>query len=115
VVRWIEQASTRSSRRSRARVFGASPLLNTPVIYLIAEQSTAVRRARRQAVRHVITNGLLLTPEFVERMLGCGLNGIKVTLDGDRDTHNRMRPLRAQGTFDRIIENVVSARCADVP
>src|SRR5687768_17987010 len=36
-----------------------------------------------------------------------GLYGVKVTLDGDRDTHNRMRPLRGrQGTFDRIIENV---------
>jgi uncharacterized protein len=35
------------------------------------------------------------------------LNGVKITLDGDRDTHNRMRPLRGrQGTFDRIIENV---------
>ena len=32
---------------------------------------------------------------------------MKVTLDGDRDTHNKMRPLRGgQGTFDRIIENV---------
>ena len=34
-------------------------------------------------------------------------SGVKITLDGDRDTHNRMRPLRGgQGTFDRIIENV---------
>ena len=43
-----------------------------------------------------------------------GLNGIKITLDGDRDTHNRMRPLRGgQGTFDRIIENIrkVAGRC----
>jgi uncharacterized protein len=40
-------------------------------------------------------------------MLPYGLNGIKITLDGDRDTHNRMRPLRGgQGTFDRIVENV---------
>ena len=32
---------------------------------------------------------------------------MKITLDGDRDTHNRMRPLRGgQGTFDRIIENI---------
>jgi uncharacterized protein len=32
---------------------------------------------------------------------------VKVTLDGDRETHDRMRPLRGgQGTFDRIIENV---------
>jgi uncharacterized protein len=40
-------------------------------------------------------------------MLPLGLTGVKVTLDGDRDTHDRMRPMRGgQGTFDRIIENV---------
>ncbi|MGH9146278.1 MAG: SPASM domain-containing protein, partial [Vicinamibacterales bacterium] len=55
----------------------------------------------------IITNGLLLTPEVVDRLLPFGLKGIKITLDGDRDTHNRMRPLRGgQGTFDRIVENV---------
>src|SRR5688500_20133625 len=54
-----------------------------------------------------ITNGLLLRPEVVDRLLPYGLFGVKITLDGDRDTHNRMRPLRGrQGTFDRIIENV---------
>ena len=53
---------------------------------------------------NIITNGLLLTPEMVDRLTPCGLNGVKITLDGDRDTHNRMRPLRGgQGTFDRII------------
>jgi len=40
-------------------------------------------------------------------MVPLGLTGVKVTLDGDRETHDRMRPLRGgQGTFDRIIENV---------
>jgi uncharacterized protein len=42
------------------------------------------------------------------------LSGVKVTLDGDRDTHNRMRPLRGgQGTFDKIINNVrlVADKC----
>ena len=57
----------------------------------------------------VITNGLLLTPEVVDRLLPYGLRGVKITLDGDRDTHNRMRPLRGgQGTFDRLIENIRS-------
>lgn len=36
-----------------------------------------------------------------------GLNGVKVTLDGDRATHDRMRPSRGgQGTFDRIVANI---------
>ena len=57
----------------------------------------------------IITNGLLLTPEVVDRLLPYGLRGVKITLDGDRDTHNRMRPLRGgQGTFDRLIENIRS-------
>jgi uncharacterized protein len=56
---------------------------------------------------NIITNGLLLTPAIVDRLTPLGLNGVKVTLDGDRDTHNRMRPLRGgQGTFDRILDNV---------
>ena len=49
-------------------------------------------------------------------MLPFGLNGVKITLDGDRDTHNRMRPLRGgQGTFDRIVENIrrVAGRVPD--
>src|SRR5205807_5642032 len=55
----------------------------------------------------IITNGLLLTPEVVDRMLPWGLRSVKITLDGDRETHNRMRPLRGgQGTFDRIVENI---------
>jgi uncharacterized protein len=49
----------------------------------------------------------LLTPEVVNRLNPLGLNGIKITLDGDQATHDRMRPLRGgQGTFDRIIRNI---------
>jgi uncharacterized protein len=62
----------------------------------------------------IITNGLLLTAEVVDRLLPFGLKGVKITLDGDRETHNRMRPLRGgQGTFDRLIENIrsVAGRC----
>jgi uncharacterized protein len=55
----------------------------------------------------VVTNGLLLTREIVDRLNPFGLRGVKITLDGDRDAHNRMRPLRGgQGTFDRIIRNI---------
>src|SRR4029453_1618878 len=63
---------------------------------------------------NIITNGLLLTPEIVDRLLPFGLNGVKVTLAGDRETHKRMRPLRGgQGTFDRIVNNIrqVAHKC----
>ena len=88
--------------------FGGEPLLNQPVMFDTAERLWRVTQSRGVEMRiNVITNGLLLTPEVIDRLEPFGLNGVKVTLDGDQPTHDRMRPLRGgQGTFDRIIENI---------
>jgi len=88
--------------------FGGEPLLNMPVLYYMSERLHGACAARGvQIVINIITNGLLLTREMVERLNPLGLGGIKITLDGDREAHNRSRPLRGgQGTFDRIIANV---------
>ena len=107
--RWIEDRLDEvRPEKFHLTLFGGEPLLNLPVAYYLAERTHAMcaERGIPQSVS-VITNGLLLTPEVVDRLLPYGLYGVKITLDGDRDTHNRMRPLRGrQGTFDRIIENV---------
>src|SRR5881227_2974734 len=106
---WIERELDRvSPEKLVLTFFGGEPLLNLPVMYDLAERAWAATQLRGVPMYvNIITNGLLLTPDVVDRMLPYGLNGIKITLDGDRDTHNRMRPLRGgQGTFDRIIENI---------
>src|SRR5262245_55483352 len=75
--------------------FGGEPLLNLPVMYFLAERLWNASKARGvDMIVNVITNGLLLTPDVVDRLKPFGLSGVKITLDGDRDTHNRMRPLR---------------------
>ena len=113
---WIERELDRvRPEKLVLTFFGGEPLLNLPVMYDLAERTADATRTR--GIGHfvnIITNGLLLTPEVVDRMLPLGLNGVKITLDGDRDAHNRMRPLRGgQGTFDRIVENIraVAGRC----
>jgi uncharacterized protein len=109
VAHWIERRLDEvKPEKFHLTLFGGEPLLNLPVAYYLAERTHAMcgDRGIPQSVS-VITNGLLLTPEVVDRLLPYGLYGVKITLDGDRDTHNRMRPLRGrQGTFDRIIDNV---------
>ena len=88
--------------------FGGEPLLNLPVMYFLAERmwNAATERGVEMYI-NIITNGLLLTPEVVDRLKPFGLSGVKITLDGDRDTHNRMRPLRGgQGTFAKILNNI---------
>src|SRR5262245_32189410 len=116
VSRWADERLDALKPESFALTFfGGEPLLNLPVMYFLAERMWAACGARgvRMFV-NVITNGLLLTPDVVDRLAPYGLNAVKITLDGDRDTHNRKRPLRGgQGTFDRIIENIkaVADRC----
>ncbi|HTM04185.1 MAG TPA: radical SAM protein [Vicinamibacterales bacterium] len=109
VAGWIEQRLDEvRPKKLLITFFGGEPLLNLPVVYYLAEACAAMAAARGiDQDLSIITNGLLLTPEVVDRLVPYGLFGAKVTLDGDRHTHNRMRPLRGkQGTFDRIIENV---------
>jgi uncharacterized protein len=105
---WIESRIDEiAPERLVLTFFGGEPLLNMPVLYYMAERLHGASEARGvRLVINIITNGLLLTREMVERLNPLGLNGIKITLDGDRDAHNRSRPLRGgQGTFDRIIAN----------
>jgi uncharacterized protein len=97
-----------SPERVVVTFFGGEPLLNLPVLYHLAERlhDAATARGVRFLI-NIITNGLLLTRELVDRLQPLGLNGVKITLDGDRATHDRLRPLRGgQGTFDRIIANI---------
>jgi uncharacterized protein len=116
VAGWIERELDRvHPEKFVLTFFGGEPLLNLPVMYYLAERLwTATASRGVQQITSIITNGLLLTEDVVDRLLPLGLKGVKITLDGDRDTHNRMRPLRGgQGTFDRIIENMrrIAGRC----
>jgi uncharacterized protein len=109
VASWTEARMDTVAPRSFALTFfGGEPLLNLPVTYYLAERLWKASEARGiEMMINIITNGLLLTPEVVDRLKPFGLTGVKITLDGDRDTHNRMRPLRGgQGTFDKIVNNV---------
>jgi uncharacterized protein len=105
---WVEsRLDAVAPRRLVLTFFGGEPLLNMPVLYDMAERLHAACAARGvEILLNIITNGLLLSREMVERLNPLGLNGIKITLDGDREAHDRSRPLRGgQGTFDRIIAN----------
>ncbi len=109
VAGWIERELDRLRPAKLAMTFfGGEPLLNLPVVYDLSDRLWAATQARGipQSLS-IITNGLLLTTDVVDRLVPRGLRGIKVTLDGDQTTHDRMRPLRGgQGTFDRIIDNI---------
>jgi uncharacterized protein len=111
VADWMERRlDALGSQRFTLTFFGGEPLLNLPVVYALAERMWDACTRRDVEMRvNIITNGLLLTEAVVDRLLPFGLAGVKITLDGDRATHDRLRPLRGgQGTFDRILTNLAA-------
>lgn len=60
------------------------------------------------------TNAYCINKEMVEKMKDVGLNSFQITLDGNRDRHNKIRNQDGQPSFDRIIQNTKQI-CSVIP
>ena len=82
--------------------------MNTKAIFDIA--GVLAPWAKKKNIRFnfsITTNGSLLKPELVSKLVKIGLIGVRVTLDGEKELHNKRRPyLDGRGTFDAIIKNI---------
>lgn len=52
------------------------------------------------------TNGFLITPEVVDQIQDYNFKGFQITLDGDREHHNKTRISKKVSSFDTIINNI---------
>ena len=108
-IEWLEgRLDEINPRRLRVNFYGGEPLLNIPAIKTISRHLNTIAENRGIIFESsIITNGSLLRREVVEDLVQYGLKRVKVTLDGDREAHNRKRPFRSgRGSFDLIIRNV---------
>lgn len=107
ILRKVDQAG---SRLLRLEYFGGEPLARKDVVLRTAEILSRSMAARGGSFSwHIITNGVSLDRPFVDAMSRFGEGGVKVTLDGDRETHDQARVYRSgKGTFDVIFENLVA-------
>ena len=107
ILRKVDEAG---SRELRMEYFGGEPLARKDVVLRTAEILSRSMAARGGSFSwHIITNGVNLDRPFVEAMNRFGAGGIKVTLDGDKETHDQARVYRSgKGSFDVIFENLVA-------
>jgi Fe-coproporphyrin III synthase len=83
---------------------GGEPLVR-PDVYELAEYGT-------QAGLRVVfsTNGTLITPEVAQRLSDSGVKYVGVSLDGDREVHDRFRG--REGCFDDALAGLANAAAA---
>ncbi len=57
---------------------------------------------------HITTNAYLLDPEKADFLVSMNMRHFQITVDGDRETHDRTRHLNGGGeTFDIIWQNLL--------
>ncbi|HEY4769995.1 MAG TPA: radical SAM protein, partial [Myxococcales bacterium] len=108
---WIlRQVDERGLSTLHVHYFGGEPTTRKDYCLRTAEVFSAAMKARGGTFQwHMTTNAIHLDVEFAKRMETFGQGIFQVTLDGDKETHDRMRVYRdGRGTFDIIFDNVVA-------
>lgn len=88
--------------------FGGEPTLNIDAIeYISSKVIDICQRMKKPLFSTITTNGFLLTPKNIKRLFDCKVFKYVVTLDGLRETHDRLRVLGDESeTFDIIVQNL---------
>lgn len=90
--------------------FGGEPLLYfNEIIYplsLYIKQCT--KQQHVQFSNSITTNGFLLTKDMIEKCKNIGLKNFQITLDGNKESHDKIRHQKGRPSFDKIIENCIA-------
>ncbi len=92
--------------------FGGEPLLAKNIVLDISAYANTLSRIYEFQYRGTMTtNGYLLTPDVLEALLKLGVASYQISLDGPHRGHDQTRQRAdGQGSFDRILENLIAAR-----
>ncbi len=88
--------------------YGGEPLLALEIIeYITNILLPLCRKNKIKYTAGIITNGTLLTRKTVRKLKRLAISSVQITLDGDRDTHDKRRVLKSKGSsFDLIMSNL---------
>ena len=109
-VQWIlDRAAAANCGRLCVHYFGGEPLTRKDLVLRTARTfSEAMTRRGGSFNWEITTNGVHLDLPFAAEMRQYGDGIIKITLDGDRETHDSARTYRdGRGSFDQIFANLL--------
>ncbi len=110
IIQWLKRKVEKLGVRAlELNYYGGEPLLNQTAIEYISGEMKPWCESKGVVFRAVFqTNGMLLTPQLVDRFIPLGLVAAQVSLDGVKAVHDAQRPMRGtgKGTFETVIENL---------
>lgn len=97
--------------------FGGEPLAAKDIVFEISRHAQQVCRENNVTFNgSTTTNGYFLSTSVAAEMACLGQTRYQITLDGDKDCHDRTRKLASGGpTFERIWANLIGLRDSSLP
>ncbi|MFT7624785.1 MAG: MoaA/NifB/PqqE/SkfB family radical SAM enzyme [Myxococcota bacterium] len=96
IISMLDEMAAMGTRR--LILTGGEPLVRRDIFDII-------NRAKTHGLRVNLNSNGTLVPRFIDRLQG--LNGLTISLDGDRDVHDQ---IRGEGAFDAVLDAVRAAR-----
>lgn len=97
-----------NTNRLNIKWFGGEPTLEIETIKKLSDKLIAIANEYGIPYRaYIQTNGYLLTQDMVNILEDKKVQSIEITIDGNKDTHDKLRVLSGgQGTYERILDNL---------
>ena len=87
--------------KGQLNVTGGEPLTHTDLFWLL-------KAARARGIKTgVLTNGTLIGLREAQRLRGCGVDYVQISLDGCRKTHDA---IRGEGSFQQAVEGICALK-----
>jgi uncharacterized protein len=90
--------------------YGGEPLMGKESIFKISDSLIAYCDMKGIVyTAGIVSNAYFLTGSVAGQLHSRRVKWVQITLDGDKDTHNQMRPLTSGGgTYDKILDNMAA-------
>lgn len=94
-----------SKPQLRITWFGGEPLMALPQMEMLYDKiSTSYQKPKHS---DIITTGFHITPQAIEILKKIGIESMQITLDGLKDTHNRIKTTHnCDDVFGKVMDNV---------
>ncbi len=108
LIDFIKNKFTPDKKTIRVDYYGGEPLMSLDLIRDISKELKVFAEGRGAEYNFsLITNGSLFKRRIAEELIPLGLTGIKTTIDGPPEIHNKCRPFKnGAETFDAIVKNI---------
>lgn len=90
--------------------YGGEPLLaEKDILDIVSKVNAFAVKHKGQVYYSIVTNGYNLNEELAKKFFHLGINNYQITIDGDKEFHDKARPLKnGKGSFDIVFKNIMN-------